>query len=93
MPFRSQYIRALKFEPDNADLYYNLGVVSIDMGDKQEAFRHFERALGIDPDHKQALLNSAILLQETNDHSVRTEAERRLLRMIDLDPLDDRVSV
>lgn len=93
MLLRSQYIQALKFEPDNADLYYNLGVVSIETGDKQEAFRHFERALAIDSDHKQALLNSAILLQETNDHSVRAEAEKRLLRMIDLDPLDDRVSV
>lgn len=47
------YERALTFESDNADLYYNLGVVFIEQGKPQQALAHFHQALQIEPDHFQ----------------------------------------
>lgn len=41
-----------------------------------------DKALEFDPDHEQALLNSAILLQELGQANLRKLAEKRLLRLL-----------
>lgn len=47
--------------PTNADLFYNLGIVST-ATDKAEAMKHYEKALQIKPDHVNANFNMGVLV-------------------------------
>lgn len=62
---RDAYLRALELDRTNADLWYNLAIVNIEMKDPSEALRNFNRALDLNPRHKLALFNSALLMQES----------------------------
>lgn len=51
-------------DPNNADLYYNLGVISSQSGDKQakiDAEGYYLKAIQIDPQYKNAYMNLAVL--------------------------------
>lgn len=51
-------------DPNNADLYYNLGVISAQSKDKQakiDAEGYYLKAIQIDPKYKNAYLNLAVL--------------------------------
>jgi len=101
------YERALFYDTDNPDIYYNvsivhpcrrnclqnvvftlllftfqLGVVLLEQGKHSQALAYLDKALEFDPDHEQALLNSAILLQELGQANLRKLAEKRLLRLL-----------
>jgi tetratricopeptide (TPR) repeat protein len=52
---------ALEKNPNNADLIYNLGVISADAGKLDEAEKHYKRTLAIDPNYFNANLNLAEL--------------------------------
>ena len=80
----------MKYDPDNADIYYNLGVVLVEMNSKTEAIQYFEKALKLEPDHKPSLLNSAILLQEFGDENMVRVAENRLRKLDLLEPEDEK---
>lgn len=43
-----------------------LGVVLLEQGRAQQALAYLDKALEMDPDHQQALLNSAVLIQASN---------------------------
>lgn len=45
-----QYKTALLYD-NNADIYYNLGVVYLDVKQTQQAMIHFNKALAINPHH------------------------------------------
>lgn len=62
---KDAYLRALELDRTNADLWYNLAIVNIEMKDPSEALRNFNRALDLNPRHKLALFNSALLMQES----------------------------
>jgi len=47
--------------PNNADLFYNLGVITT-ATDKAEAMKHYERALQIKPDYVNANINMGVLI-------------------------------
>jgi tetratricopeptide (TPR) repeat protein len=51
---------AVQKNPNNADLFYNLGVVSTET-DKAEAVKHYEKALQINPDYVNANINMGVL--------------------------------
>jgi tetratricopeptide (TPR) repeat protein len=85
------YQEALKFEPDNPDLHYNLGVVLIELGQPVQALVMFNNALKVDPDHVQSLMNSAILMQESGKPASRPEAYQRLYRVMESQPDNDRI--
>tara|TARA_R100001369_G_scaffold20091_1_gene36797 strand:+ start:301898 stop:303205 length:1308 start_codon:yes stop_codon:yes gene_type:complete len=53
-------------DPNNATLYYNLGVTAFEMGDNEGAVSYYEKALEIDPKMTEARLNiaAAILSKE-----------------------------
>lgn len=62
---KEAYLRALELDRTNADLWYNLAIVYIELKDPTEALKNFNRALELNPTHKLALFNSALLMQES----------------------------
>lgn len=59
--YRKLVTEASVKEPNNADLYYNLGVVA-GKTDKAEAKKQFEKALSINPNHANANNNMGTLI-------------------------------
>jgi len=51
-------------DPNNPEVYYNLGVGSNKMGDKDKAIEYYEKALEFDPNYAEALINTASLILE-----------------------------
>ncbi|KAL2719563.1 protein O-mannosyl-transferase Tmtc3-like isoform X1 [Vespula squamosa] len=92
------YERALFYDSNNPDIYYNtflclfqLGVVFLEQGKMSQALAYLDKALEFDPDHEQALLNSAILLQELGRAELRKIARERLLKILRKDSKNERV--
>ncbi|XP_072511622.1 protein O-mannosyl-transferase TMTC3 [Notamacropus eugenii] len=85
---KESYLRALDLDRSNADLWYNLAIVNIELKESTEALRNFDRALKMNPNHKLALFNSALLMQESGEAKVRPEAKKRLLSYVSQEPRD-----
>ncbi|NWR29339.1 TMTC3 protein, partial [Tachuris rubrigastra] len=85
---KEAYLRALELDRTNADLWYNLAIVYIELKDPTEALKNFNRALELNPSHKLALFNSALLMQESGDARLRPEAKERLLHYVKEEPQD-----
>ncbi|XP_048404960.1 protein O-mannosyl-transferase TMTC3 isoform X2 [Stegostoma tigrinum] len=85
---RDAYIRALELDKTNADLWYNLAIVYIELKDPSEALKHFNQALEISSNHKLALFNSGLLMQESGEASLRPEAKKRFLSYVEMEPED-----
>ncbi len=77
------YRRNLEVTKNNALIHNNLGSVLYNMGNKEEAHRHFEKAIDIDPDFADALFNYALGLGAQGDFR---EAEKYLRRAIENRP-------
>ncbi|NXF39166.1 TMTC3 protein, partial [Nyctibius bracteatus] len=85
---KEAYLRALELDRTNADLWYNLAIVYIELKDPTEALKNFNQALELNPTHKLALFNSALLMQESGDARLRLEAKQRLLHYVKEEPQD-----
>lgn len=85
---RDAYLRALDLDKTNADLWYNLAIVHIEMKEPREALTNFNHALELSPRHKLALFNSALLMQESGDPKFWPEANRRFLLYVEEEPQD-----
>ncbi|XP_052021854.1 protein O-mannosyl-transferase TMTC3 isoform X2 [Apodemus sylvaticus] len=85
---KEAYLKALELDRNNADLWYNLAIVYIELKEPNEALKNFNRALELNPKHKLALFNSAILMQESGEVKLRPEARKRLLNYINEEPQD-----
>ncbi|NWS19999.1 TMTC3 protein, partial [Pachyramphus minor] len=85
---KEAYLRALELDRTNADLWYNLAIVYIELKDPTEALKNFNQALELNPTHKLALFNSALLMQESGDARLRPEAKQRLLHYVKEEPQD-----
>ncbi|KAM7003091.1 protein O-mannosyl-transferase TMTC3 [Tautogolabrus adspersus] len=85
---RDAYLRALELDRTNADLWYNLAIVNIEMKDPSEALKNFNHALELNPRHKLALFNSALLMQESGEPKFWPEANRRFLLYVEEEPQD-----
>ncbi|MDT0690585.1 tetratricopeptide repeat protein [Salegentibacter sp. F188] len=58
----------IEIAPDNASLYYNLGVNSADLGNKEKAMSYYEKAIELDPDMTEARMNIvALVLSKERD--------------------------
>lgn len=66
-------------------VFIQLGVVFLEQGKASQALAYLDKALEFDPDHEQALLNSAILLQELGRVELRKVARERLLKLLQKD--------
>ncbi|XP_018412237.1 PREDICTED: transmembrane and TPR repeat-containing protein 3 isoform X2 [Nanorana parkeri] len=80
---KEAYIKALELDGANADLWYNLAIVYIELKDPNEALKNFNQALELNRRHKLALFNSALLMQESGNPKLRPEAKKRLLTYIE----------
>lgn len=65
--------------------FVQLGVVLLEQGKASQALAYLDKALELEPEHEQALLNSAILLQELGAADLRHLARQRLLKLLDKD--------
>lgn len=60
-------------------------MVFLELNKPAQALAYLDKALEYDPDHEQALLNSAILLQELNKPELRTISRERLFKLLEKD--------
>lgn len=63
----------------------------LEQGKASQALAYLDKALEFDPEHEQALLNSAILLQEFGRPELRKIARERLLKLLSKDSNNERV--
>lgn len=56
------YIRALKINPNDADVRTDLGTMYRRMGEPQKAIEEFEKVQVADPDHQNSALNLGVVL-------------------------------
>jgi len=62
----------------------------LEQGKPSQALAYLDKALDFEPEHTQALLNSAIVLSEFGDPSHRAVAEQRLLTLLSRDTNNER---
>ncbi len=55
---------AIAQDPDNAMLYYNLGVVNGNEGKKEKAIEYYKKAIALDPVYEASYLNLASIILE-----------------------------
>lgn len=78
-----QYKRAAKLNPEDEDIYYNLGLAFARVGNLAEAKQAYNEALKIYPDYVEALNNLGNLLVKEGSYD---EAVQQLSRAVELDP-------
>lgn len=59
--YKKLITEAVQKSPNDADLFYNLGVVSSETN-KEEAIKHYNRVLEINPNYVNALINLGVLM-------------------------------
>lgn len=62
----------------------------MEQGKPSQALVYLDKALDFEPEHTQALLNSAIVLSELGEPAHRPVARQRLLTLISRDPTNER---
>ena len=65
--FKSLMNEAIELDPNNADLHYNIGVISMEQNDLDAARAAYQKAIDIDPAYINAYLNlSTAFVNEGN---------------------------
>ncbi len=57
-------------DPDNPEIYFNLGVGSAEIGQKEKALEYYKKALELRPNYEAALINIAVLKLSAEDKLV-----------------------
>jgi tetratricopeptide (TPR) repeat protein len=65
--YNSLMQKVIASDPDNPEIYYNLGVSSASIGDKENAKKYYNQALKLDPNFHNAQVNLAVLILEKED--------------------------
>ena len=76
---------ALTINPENAEVWYNIGKTYSDLGDNEEALRSYNQALAINPDISEAWYNMGLILYEQGKYEDSLEA---FDKAIEIDPDD-----
>ncbi len=64
--FKKSLEEAIKLNPTNPDLYYNVGVMNMELDDNEAAANSFKKAIELKPDYAEAYNNlGAIVLDKT----------------------------
>ncbi|MFL5496708.1 MAG: tetratricopeptide repeat protein [Gemmatimonadales bacterium] len=72
--------------PENVWGFYMLGLSAWKSGDHERSLQAFDQALGLDPNHRKSLLNSARVLLETAQPK---EALERIKQALAIEPLSN----
>jgi tetratricopeptide (TPR) repeat protein len=62
MKFAELMKEAISKDPNNHILYFNLGVINAEQGNRTDARSYYERAIELDPSHDASYLNLAALI-------------------------------
>lgn len=76
------YVSGLKFEPDNIDLMYRVGMVHLENDQLNSADRAFSRILELEPDHAGALEGHGLALLQQRKFDV---AKYHLIKAVHID--------
>lgn len=83
--FPSSFLLFLFFSHFLLFFIQQLGVVFLELNKPAQALAYLDKALEYNPEHEQALLNSAILLQELARPELRKIARERLMKLLEKD--------
>lgn len=77
-----EYIEhAIKLNPENVQLYNNLGTSYLTIGELDKAFETYERASQVDPKDSLTYFNMASILQLQNKHKEACEYLQKLMNL------------
>jgi len=62
--FEALMKEAIEQDPNNATLYFNLGVVNAQRGNKEEASKYYRKTIELDPSFESGYLNLVSLILE-----------------------------
>lgn len=79
---------ALKSDPDNVDLLYNLALTEDQLGQTETSLKHYQRALSLSPDDEDILKNIGLIYLKMGKADL---AEGYLLRAAKLNPNKDEI--
>lgn len=77
--------RAVKEDPTNPQLFFNLGVINFDQGNKEEAKGYYEKAIELQDDYADAYMNLAVLILDEE----KTIVEEMNKNLSDFDKYDE----
>jgi tetratricopeptide (TPR) repeat protein len=81
------YQKVLEVLPDNADLNYNMGLLYFDMGRFDEALAQFDKVAALNPQDKEALLQSAqIYVEKKQDYGMAAQYYRKVVALDPTNP-------
>ena len=79
--------QAVKEDPTNPQLFFNLGVINFDQGNKEEARGYYEKAIELKDDYADAYMNLAVLILD-EEKAIVEEMNKNLS---DFDKYDELV--
>lgn len=82
--------KAIEVDESYEEAYFNLALILVEQGEKEEAERLLRTAIQLDPDWHEAHGLLGVLLQERGRYS---EAETELKRALEVDPSDEIASL
>jgi tetratricopeptide (TPR) repeat protein len=62
--------KIVESDPENPEIYFNLGVGSAEIGNNEKAIGYYNKALELKPDYESALINIAVLILSGEDELV-----------------------
>jgi len=68
---------AIALDPNNASLYFNLGVINAEQGDVEKAKEYYQKCIDLDPEYADAYINLGSAILE-NDKGLVEEMNKSL---------------
>ncbi|MGH8483523.1 MAG: CheR family methyltransferase [Pseudomonas sp.] len=78
--------RYLQHYPPHAEVFYWLGLLSDTAGEADAALGHYRKALYLEPQHAEALVHLAALLESRGDSAGARRLQERAARRLDREP-------
>lgn len=83
--YNALMLEVVNTDPDNPEIYYNLGVSSFDIGKTDKAIEYYKKTLALDPDFTNAKINIAVsildkeadIIQEMNSLGTSAQDNKR----------------
>lgn len=78
-----EFKNAARVDPDNAEVYYQIGVAYRGAHDPYSTMKAFQKAIDLNPKHVQAQLGIALQLALTDDKELLKDAQNRLKTLLE----------